>query len=192
MIACRTAGRFGRCQTPMAKGATLLSCSGPAPESAPCQFRGIRAPTLLRARLVSPPRSTSPMAPRYLTSSEGRKETVSALSGPRSRISVFGMHALLSTTRPIVYQQSHRRDGNVQGSTIWDGNSSTVIDIEIHSYGSQTVGLQQPPGAEESSSREAIDSFDERLTSCIVRSTVHVWQTQITCSDRSEDEPVTW
>ncbi len=35
------------------------------------------------------------MAPRYLTSSEGCKETVSALSSPRSHITVMGTsHAL--------------------------------------------------------------------------------------------------
>lgn len=83
------------------------------------------------------------------------------LGSPRPNdFGAFGMHALLSTTRTIVSQQSHRRDGNVQASAIWDGNSSTIIDIKTHSSGSQTVGLQQPPGAEESSSRGAIDSFE--------------------------------
>ncbi len=84
------------------------------------------------------------------------------LGSPRPNdFGAFGMHALLSTTRPIASEQSHRRDGNVQGPALWDGNPSTVIDIKTcTSQGSRVVGLGESLHVEESSSKEVVDSFE--------------------------------
>ncbi len=80
------------------------------------------------------------------------------LGSPRPNdFGAFGMHALLSTTRPIASEQSHRRDGSVQGPALWDGNPSTVIDIKPRNSGSR-LGL--PLHVEESSSNEVVESFE--------------------------------
>ncbi|KAI0788180.1 hypothetical protein C8Q74DRAFT_1366942 [Fomes fomentarius] len=122
-------------------------------------FALVQPATLVYAAVSIP--ATKSYAISVLSVLNSRSILRDVIGSPRlDDFGAFGMRALLSATRPMVSQQSHRLDGNVQGPAIWDGNPSTVIDIKTHSSGSQTVGLQQPPGAEESSSREAIDSFE--------------------------------
>lgn len=91
------------------------------------------------------------------------------LGSPRSDdFGAFGMRVLLSTTRPIASQQLRSCDGNVHIPALWDGSPGTVIDIQPRDSGIPVVGLRQSSGMEESSSREAINSFEMKHlhTSC--------------------------